>query len=138
MKSDKTYFFLGLMLILTMVSWISSCTHSANIDNVAAVCFERDVLPIFQNSCAISNCHDGSGESYNLNEYVSIRNSVEPYKPYSSPAYKAITATWGENKMPPDQPLTLDNRTIIRLWIEQGAQLAIATCPEKLLKKSGY
>ena len=123
MKSDKTYLFLGLILIVTTASWISSCTHSANIDNIAKVCFERDVLIIFQNSCAIPGCHDGSGESnYNLDSYVSISNSVEPYKPYSSPAYKAITATWGENKMPPDVPLTLDNRMIIRLWIEQGAQ----------------
>jgi hypothetical protein len=24
-------------------------------------------------------------------------------------------------KMPPDEPLSKDNRTIIRLWIEQGA-----------------
>lgn len=115
-----------MILILTVVSWISSCTHNANIDNVAEVCFERDVLPVFLNNCAISGCHDGSGESrYNLNEYVSISHSVEPFRPYSSATYKAITSTWGENKMPPGQPLSLDNRTIIRLWIEQGARLTI-------------
>jgi hypothetical protein len=30
--------------------------------------------------------------------------------------------------MPPNQPLSLENRTIIRLWIEQGAGLTV--CPE--------
>jgi len=137
MKADKTYLSLGLIFILTSISWVSSCTHNANIDNIDEVCFERDVLPIFQNSCAISGCHDGSGESdLVLTSFVSISHSVEPYKPFSSRAYQAITSTFGENKMPPDQPLSLDNRTIIRLWIEQGARLT--TCPDTTGQSSGY
>lgn len=129
MKADKTYLFPGLILILLTLSWISSCTHNANIDNIPEVCFERDVLPVFKNNCAISGCHNGSGESdLNLTSYVPISHSVVPFKPYSSRSYTSIIATTGEGKMPPVQPLSLDNRTVIRLWIEQGARLT--TCQD--------
>jgi mono/diheme cytochrome c family protein len=137
MRADKTSLFPGLILIITALSWISSCTHNANIDNIPDVCFERDVLPIFQNNCSISGCHNGSGESdLNFTSYVPISHSVEPYKPYSSRTYKAIIATWGENKMPPDQPLSVASRTIIRLWIEQGALLT--TCADTTGQHTDY
>jgi len=132
MKLDKVFLFLGAIIFITISSWISSCTHKADLGEIDEVCFERDVLPIFQNSCAIAGCHNGSGESdLILTSYVPISHAVEPYKPYSSRAYKAIIATSGENQMPPGQPLSLDNRTIIRLWIEQGARLT--TCPDTSL-----
>jgi hypothetical protein len=135
--NDKIYLFLGLIFILTINSWITSCVHNALIDDIPEICFERDVLPIFQNNCAISGCHDGSGESdLHLTSYVPISHAVEPGKPYSSPVYKAIITTSGENIMPPDQPLSLENRTIIRLWIEQGALLTI--CQDTTGQGSGY
>lgn len=137
MKIEKVYLFLEFLLIITILSYVSSCTHTANIDNIPEVCFERDVLPVFQNSCAISGCHDGQGESeLVLNNYVSISHAVEPGKPYSSKIYNSIITTFGENNMPPDQPLSLENRTIIRLWIEQGAGLT--TCPDTAGLGSSY
>ena len=141
MKIDKIYLFSGLIFILTSLSWISSCIHQADIGNIPEVCFERDVLPIFQNSCAISGCHNGTGESdLDLSSYVPISHAVEPGKPYSSKIYKSIIATSGENKMPPDQPLSADNRTIIRLWIEQGAGLTTCsvTIPDTTSKDTTY
>lgn len=137
MKIDKILLSLGLILIFTILSWTTSCVHNANIDNIPEICFERDVLPVFQNSCAISGCHDGSGESdLRLTSYVPISHAVDPGKPYSSKIYKSIIATSGENKMPPDNPLSLENRTIIRLWIEQGAGLT--TCPDTTGQGNGY
>jgi hypothetical protein len=138
MKIDKIYFFLGLLFILIIISWISSCSHSADITNIPEICFDRDVLPIFQNNCAISRCHNGTGESgVALNNFASISRSVEPYKPYSSRLYKAIITTFGENRMPPGQPLSLANRTMIRLWIEQGA--GMTTCQmDTTGQSSGY
>ena len=118
-----------LVLAMAVAAWSLTCTHSADISDLPEVCFERDVLPVFQNSCAIAGCHDGGGESdLILNNYLDISHAVSPGRPFDSEVYKAITATWGENKMPPDQPLSLDNRTIIRVWIEQGALLTI--CPD--------
>jgi hypothetical protein len=128
MKSVKTPFFLITLIILTIISWISSCTHDAKIADFPEICFDGDVLPIFTNSCAISGCHDGNGESRMiLNSYTEISRGVVAGNPRASRLYTAIIAKMGENMMPPNQPLSLQNRTIIRLWIEQGAQPT--TCP---------
>ena len=121
MKQDKITLSLALLLIVTLVSWITSCTHNPNIDALPEVCFD-DVLRIYSSNCAKPNCHDGTGETGTaFNNYTDIRNSVVPGDPDASRSYKAIIATWGENKMPPDEPISLDNRTTIRVWIEQGA-----------------
>jgi len=120
-KPGKIYFSLSFLVIITLIAWITSCRHDADISNLPEMCFERDVLPIFSNSCAISGCHDGTGEGFALNSYSQIMNTVTPYNPDKSQCYKAITSTWGEGRMPPDQPVSQEKRTIIRLWIEQGA-----------------
>jgi hypothetical protein len=128
MKIDKIFLFLSIVIIITILSWIASCKHEADISGLPEICFEGEILPVFLNSCAISQCHDGQGESdLILNNYLEIRSAVIPGDPYSSAVYKVIIATTGENKMPPDQPLSLDNRTLIRIWIEQGAKET--TCP---------
>lgn len=129
MKAGKNCQTLFFLLITLVIQLISGCTHKADISELPEICFERDVLPVFKNSCAISGCHDGQGESdLILNNYLDISHAVNPGRPYDSEVYKAIIATWGEEKMPPDQPLSLANRTIIRVWIEQGALLTI--CPD--------
>jgi hypothetical protein len=120
MKPDKICLTLFLLLILTSVAWISSCTHTTDITGLPEVCFERDVLPIFQRSCAMANCHS-SGSEFSLTSYNDIVRNVVPGNAEKSSLYKVITSAWGMNRMPPDLPLSIDNRTIIRLWIEQGA-----------------
>jgi len=130
MKDFKVYLFLTLILVFTSVSWITSCTHKPDISDIPEICFEGDILPIFQNSCAISGCHDGNGESdLVLNTYQSIVDKVEPGNSYASKIYQVITTTSGEEKMPPDQPLSTDNRSLIKLWIDQGAKQT--SCPDK-------
>jgi cytochrome c5 len=49
--------------------------------------------------------------------------------------YQAIITKWGEGRMPPDNPLSLENRMIIRLWIEQGANLTL--CPDSIVIPPG-
>jgi hypothetical protein len=121
MKTDKIYLTLALLLLLTVFSWISSCSHVANIADMPEVCFTGDVLNIFSNSCAIKGCHDGSGESrMTLNNYTDIMKGIIPGNPGASSFYQAIISKWG-NMMPPNQPLSAENRTKIRVWIEQGA-----------------
>ena len=128
MKPDKICISLFLLIIFTTFSWVTSCTHDARITDLPIICVD-DVVQIFSINCAISNCHDGNGESnLNLSIFQNIRDGVVPGKPNSSSLYKAIISTSGENVMPPKQPLSLENRTIIRVWIEQGAQSI--PCPE--------
>jgi hypothetical protein len=129
MKTDRILLFLTFLGIFTMGSWIASCTHDAKIGDLPEICFDAEILPIFLNSCAITSCHDGQGESdLTFTTYADIRANVVPGKPNTSKVYKAIIATFGENKMPPDQPLSQNNRTLIRLWIEQGAEWTV--CPQ--------
>jgi hypothetical protein len=128
MKSDKIYLSLTLLILLTAFSWFTSCTHVANIANLPEVCFTGDVLPIFINNCAIPSCHDGPGRESRmpLNSYTTIIKDISPGNPDASRLYQTIIAKWG-NRMPPSQPLSLENRTKIRVWIEQGATLTICT-----------
>lgn len=118
-----------LILWISVPTLIFSCRHNADISEIPEVCFEGDVLPVFKINCAIAGCHNTTGETeLKLDNYLDISNAVSPGKPYSSSVYKAITATSGENKMPPDRPLSLENRTLIRIWIEQGAKPT--ACPD--------
>jgi hypothetical protein len=122
MKPDKITLLLASLVILTTFSWITSCTHNADISGYPDVCFDTEVLPVFTNNCAISGCHSGHGEAESLTNYTEIMRGIVPGNPDKSSLYQAMTDKWGINRMPPSQPLTQDNRTIVRMWIEQGAQ----------------
>lgn len=116
----KDILFLGAILLL-----YSSCTHeSENVLDLEKVCFERDVLPIFQSSCGTVNCHDAitAEEDYILTDYAGILKGVEPYKSNESEIYKVLVSNERDDLMPPGQPLPLTARKIIRLWIDQGAE----------------
>jgi hypothetical protein len=115
---------LGLIAIAS-ITWMVSCQHATeNLSTYPKVCFDTKILFIFQNSCAMSGCHTtGSSEvRYDFSYYEGIMDAVVPFSPSKSPAYQAITAIWGESAMPPSQPISEENRTLIRLWIEQGAE----------------
>jgi hypothetical protein len=137
MKIDKVYMFLSIIVIFSALLWVSSCRHDALLSsNIREICFEKEVLPIFQNNCAMAGCHDGRGESREAyNNYVDINHGVVAGNPNGSRLYQAIITKWGEGRMPPGNPLSLENRTIIRLWIEQGANLTI--CPDSSAQTPG-
>jgi len=118
--------------------FFSSCVHEAVLDqNFPEICFESEVLPIFLRSCSMTGCHDGTGESdYVLNNYIDISHALVAGKPEESKVYKAIITSFGEERMPPDQPLSLENRTIIRLWILQGAKPT--SCQDPSEQPPGY
>ena len=109
---------LGIVLIS-----INSCTHPGTpADQLPAVCFTGQVLPIFQNNCAISGCHSGSGGGHkgSLADYASIMRMITPGNAANSQAYKAMISTF--QLMPPKNALPMAQRELIRLWIDQGAK----------------
>ena len=138
MKLDKIYLFISLLLFFAVFSWLTSCTHVANIANMPEVCFTGDVLPIFVNNCAIAGCHDGAGRESRmpLNNYADIVREITPGNPNGGRLYQTIIAKW-INKMPPRQPLSLENREKIRIWIEQGAIESSAACPTTITGVNG-
>lgn len=122
----------GIIIIAVgfAITIIFSCTHEPDgISDFPEVCFEKEVLPIFQNSCGISGCHDQASakDGYVFTSYNSIINTIKPGNPSESPAYTILTAK-GDDRMPPEEVLPLQSRQTIRIWIEQGAQNT--TCPD--------
>jgi len=119
---QKQVAFLKLLFISGILFLISSCKHDGTLaSEMPTINFTEQVLPIFQNSCATSGCHDSRGESgYVFTDYSNIMKGITPGNADKSKAYKAMTSTL--MLMPPDNALSTSQRTIIWLWIEQGAK----------------
>lgn len=106
----------------------SSCTHETTLQpNLEeTVYFNTQILPMFQNTCAVSGCHNSvtKEDGYDLSNYASIiSKGIIPGDATKSLIYKTIT---GESKlMPPNNPLPIDQRTLVKLWIDQGAEETI-------------
>lgn len=92
----------------------------------AVVCFESEVLPIYQSYCAKAGCHDAitHEEGYTLNSYANItRKGIVAGKPNSSKLYTILYATGGD-MMPPKNhaQLTAAQKDVIGKWISEGAK----------------
>jgi uncharacterized membrane protein len=105
------------------------CSNS--VDNgIKSVCFERDILPVLQNNCAISKCHDAATakEGLILNSFISVMKTgglVKAGNPAASNLYLVITANpSSEQFMPPKPYSALSKASIdsIYKWIARGAQ----------------
>jgi len=123
-------FFLGSIVLVVFISQLQSCKHDpANISNLPTVCFDTQIQTIFSSSCAMSGCHSGGSGSrdaggFNASSYASIMKSVKPGNPWGSKVYTIVSSPNNPNMMPPKghQPLTLEQRTLIEVWILQGAK----------------
>lgn len=87
------------------------------------ICFEGEVLPIFQSSCAKSGCHDAVSheEGYILTSYSNImRKGIKPGNPAESELFEKIVS----GEMPPagNPKLTNEQVNTIKQWIVEGAQ----------------
>jgi hypothetical protein len=121
MKKAITGVLPAVVILLTMMGIAPSCTHeTANLAQFDTVCFERDILPVFQNGCATTGCHSGGGEGMALNSYSGIMRGITAGSPAQSRIYQAITSTLIQ-PMPPGNALAEPDRIRIRIWIEQGA-----------------
>lgn len=102
----------------------SDMEQAINNAKGAPICFESDVLPIFQSSCAKSGCHDAKShkEGLVLDSYRHIMQGegIVPGQPFQSEIFQKIYS----GEMPPkgNTPLTDAQMKIIGKWIKQGAQ----------------
>jgi hypothetical protein len=127
----------GLILITSIFfSGVTSCRHSDDITGLDTLCFDRDILPIFQGSCgdpssSTMQCHyPSSAEGYYLGSFRGIMEGVTPGDPMNSKVYTVLINEWSiESMMPPDRPVSLENRSKIKVWIEQGANETSPACP---------
>jgi hypothetical protein len=125
-RSIKKIIKLPLFVVPTLLVYHStlSCTHDPVVlAMVDTVCFQADVLPLLQTSCGISGCHDNqtAKAGFIATNYASVLQKVVPGNARESELYKVLVSVNSPNLMPPNDPLNLQQRTLIRLWIEQGA-----------------
>lgn len=126
-----------IFLALLVVAWMASCKHEilnpGGVDpnpsgngsgSNGSICFESDVLPIFQSNCAKSGCHDVAtqAEGYVLDTYSNIvRRGISPGNAAGSKLYTVLFAG-GEEQMPQGSaPLTDTQKKLIAQWINEGA-----------------
>jgi uncharacterized membrane protein len=98
-----------------------------------AVCFQSDILPIFQSNCAKSGCHDAASnqKGYILDSYDNLFNkdgrfeqsNIKVNYPEDSKLYQVLFET-GNKKMPPlpNPDLTTVQKNLIARWITEGAK----------------
>jgi hypothetical protein len=106
------------------------CRHDGlNVATLDKVCLIRDVLPIFVNSCGTTNCHSAQRGSagYSFTDYNSVMKAITPFNAQKSTAYKAITGKGFMQLMPPSGALSQNERILIRVWIDQGAENTTCT-----------
>jgi hypothetical protein len=134
MKSRRNSWVIVLVVVLAVVG---SCIHEPFIypeepgDNTVPgcvdddlVCFESSVLPIFLSSCAREGCHDSQTREagYLLDTYNNImKKGIRPGSANESEVYKVLFES-GEDRMPPDAPLSQAQKDSIKVWINQGAK----------------
>lgn len=119
-----------LFLFIICTAILIACKHEIPdkepvIPPVTTVCFESDVLPLFQSNCAKSGCHDAAtaNEGYVLDNYTNIvSRGIIPGDSSASTIYKALIGD-GVERMPqdPNNPLSAEQIHTIALWIKEGA-----------------
>jgi hypothetical protein len=136
----KTYIILAVLIIALTV--INACKHeipdaatgsgATNPGPVTPpagstqVCFESQILPLFQSNCAKSGCHDAAShqDGYVFDSYANIvKKDVRPGRADNSKVYEVLFET-GDKKMPrpPTPDLTTAQKALIGKWINEGAK----------------
>jgi cytochrome c5 len=97
----------------------------ATTTGTATICFDTQVLPFFQSSCAFSGCHNAQSkkEGYDLSNYASIvSKGISKGNASGSKIYKLMIET-GKDRMPPAPypAIAKDKLDMIAKWINEGA-----------------
>lgn len=124
----KTFVVIGglfgtLLVVLNACYYDQVIPVEPSIGDVGNVTFAADIIPIFNSSCAISGCHNGT-VSPNLlptNAYTSLTNGgyINVGDPRDSELYKEMKGDDG-TPMPPSGSNPSYNAKILK-WIELGA-----------------
>ena len=106
--------------------WISFLAETVLAQTPARVDFARDVQPLLRQNCF--GCHGPVRQEKNLRldrrrDAMSIGNRrvIFPGDSAASPLYLHISGTLGP-QMPPTGALTPEEISVIKAWIDQGAE----------------
>lgn len=92
-----------------------------------ALCFERDILPIFISNCAKSGCHDAASrqDGYVFTSYATVTaKKFRAGDASETELYEKITEHDNDDVMPPppNPRLTAQQIGLIGRWINEGAK----------------
>ena len=113
-----------LPLITVLLMWISSCANyeKPGVEPITDVSFSEDLIPYFETSCSITNCHDTGGIPPDLTEqfaYGSLTNGgyIDTDNPEQSLLYTKIApgGSMERYSTPSDTQMVLQ-------WIIEGAE----------------
>jgi hypothetical protein len=124
-------------LLFALCMLFSACHHDADLSieppkppppgtefkcSHDTIYFQNTVYPVILTGCAKTGCHD-QGKSRGglvLDNYADIHRLVRPFDPQGSELYYRLFSN-SEGRMPPDEPFSMDKKSIIYWWIKQGA-----------------
>lgn len=128
-KIRRPFFWAGSCILMAVL--LSHCTYEqitptdTGSQTSTGVCFETDILPIFQSNCTQSKCHNSRDrkEGYDLSNYNGIMRGIVPGNYRKSEIYESLVET-GEDRMPPFpyDPLSKADIALVAKWIEEGAK----------------
>jgi hypothetical protein len=75
--------------------------------------YQNSIKPIIDRSCTLSGCHDAGSANGNYTTYEGVLARVK-----NGTLSKRVLY---EKDMPRDKPLSLDERKLIKCWIDNGA-----------------
>lgn len=116
--------------ISVLVLFQIRCRHDGlNVSTIDTVCYEKDIAPIFQSCGAPTGCHNHQGgeSEYVFSDYNSVMKAITPFNANKSKAYQAVTGKGFMQLMPPSGALPIQDRILIRVWIDQGAEQTTCT-----------
>jgi hypothetical protein len=113
-----------ILLFILSGLFLNNCTRE-KIEQANPICFETEVLPIFQSNCTQSGCHNAQDreQGYDLSNYDGIvRKGIRPGDFKNSELYQVLIQPLGQMPPNPYNRLTVDQITTIALWIDEGAE----------------
>ena len=118
--------FVLYIFLICVFALLQSCTNDASFPEI---CYTSQIRPIFVSNCAMTGCHDGNQSSHVphdvvLTDYTNIMKGIKPRHPERSKYYTELIGFLGIGKggMPPSKPLSSQQISLIKAWIEQGAE----------------
>jgi hypothetical protein len=102
-----------------------SADYSGVPCNPDTVYFQNQILPLMVSQCAKAGCHDviTAEKDVITTDYSHIFDNVKPYFPTQSKLYQTIIDTDLDDRMPPTPApaWTIEQKNLLKKWIEQGA-----------------
>lgn len=114
-----------LLLTISTALTLNSCKHDIDLSTAPTISFKDDIQAIISGNCAMNGCHGNDSQSeFSLTSYNSVMSEgdIKAGDAKGSKFYQVLLVNVGEEKMPPEGPLTDIQIKKVFIWIEQGAK----------------